>query len=73
MRMNAAFIRVGLSACDMGTSYFLPRLVPPTKAMELMITGRIFLAEEADELGLLNSLLQTHPRSTARGRLAHTT
>lgn len=26
-RMNAAFIRIGLSACDMGVSYFLPRLV----------------------------------------------
>lgn len=26
-RMNAAFIRLGLSACDMGVSYFLPRVV----------------------------------------------
>src|SRR5438034_6628741 len=26
-RMNAAFIRLGLSACDVGVSYFLPRLV----------------------------------------------
>ena len=26
-KMNAAFIKLGLSACDMGTSYFLPRLV----------------------------------------------
>ena len=26
-RMNAAFIRIGLSACDMGASYFLPRLI----------------------------------------------
>mgnify|MGYP002653956920 CR=1 FL=1 len=26
-RMNAAFIRIGLSACDIGVSYFLPRLV----------------------------------------------
>src|SRR5262249_43816418 len=26
-RGNAAFIRIGLSACDIGVSYFLPRLV----------------------------------------------
>ena len=26
-RMNAAFIRIGLTACDVGVSYFLPRLV----------------------------------------------
>jgi enoyl-CoA hydratase len=26
-RMNAAFIRIGLSACDVGVSYFLPRMV----------------------------------------------
>ena len=26
-KMNAAFIKLGLSACDMGTSHFLPRLV----------------------------------------------
>ena len=26
-RMNAAFIRIGLSACDVGVSYFLPRIV----------------------------------------------
>jgi enoyl-CoA hydratase/carnithine racemase len=26
-RMNAAFIRLGLSSCDMGVSYFLPRLL----------------------------------------------
>src|SRR5258708_7077914 len=26
-RFNAAFIRIGLTACDMGVSYFLPRAV----------------------------------------------
>src|SRR5690348_1823708 len=27
LKMNAAFIRIGLSACDIGVSYFLPRMV----------------------------------------------
>lgn len=51
------FIRVGLSSCDVGTSYFLPRLIPPAKAAELMLTGRRFSAEEADRLGLLNRVV----------------
>ncbi len=37
-RMNAAFIRVGLTACDVGVSYFLPRLVGSALASELLLT-----------------------------------
>ena len=53
-KFGSVFIRTGLSSCDVGTSYFLPRLVPPTKAFELMASGRIIDAAEADGLGLLN-------------------
>lgn len=48
------FIRVGLSSCDLGTSYWLPRICGPTIAAELMLTGRRFSAEEALEYGVLN-------------------
>src|SRR4051812_14012951 len=51
------FIRVGLSSCDVGTSYLLPRLVGPTMAAELMLTGRRFPAEEALRIGLLNRVV----------------
>lgn len=51
------FIRVGLSSCDVGTSYFLPRLVGPTMAAELMLTGRRVPAEEALRIGLLNRVV----------------
>jgi enoyl-CoA hydratase len=51
------FIRVGLSSCDVGTSYFLPRFVGPTMAAELMLTGRRFGAEEARRIGLLNRVV----------------
>jgi enoyl-CoA hydratase len=51
------FIRVGLSSCDVGTSYFLPRIVGVTRAAELMLTGRRFTAEEADRMGMLNRLV----------------
>jgi enoyl-CoA hydratase/carnithine racemase len=50
---GARFIKVGVSACDMGTSYFLPRLVGASRAAELMLTGRIFDAGEAVEIGLV--------------------
>lgn len=53
----AHFIRVGLSSCDVGTSYTLPRIVSPTIAAELMLTGRRFAAEEALRIGLLNRVV----------------
>ena len=52
-RMNAAFIRIGLSSCDMGVSYFLPRLVGGSIASELMLTGRFIHAPRALAVGLV--------------------
>ena len=53
---GAVFIKVGLTACDIGTSYFLPRIVGATRAAELMLTGRHFTAEEAERWGVVNRL-----------------
>jgi enoyl-CoA hydratase len=50
---GAVFIRRGVSACDMGTSYLLPRLVGASRAAELMLTGRVFDAAEAREMDLV--------------------
>jgi len=50
---GAVFIRHGVSACDMGTSYHLPRLVGASRAAELMLTGRVFDATEAATMGLV--------------------
>ncbi len=52
-KFNAAFVRIGLSACDIGTSWLLPRIVGAARAQELMLTGRIFQAEEAHRIGLV--------------------
>jgi len=52
-RFNAAFIRIGVSACDIGTSWLLPRIVGVARAQELMLTGRIFDAAEAYRIGLV--------------------
>ncbi len=39
-KFSAAFIKIGLSACDIGTSWVLPRLIGAARAQELMLTGR---------------------------------
>ncbi|HZD26123.1 MAG TPA: enoyl-CoA hydratase/isomerase family protein [Alphaproteobacteria bacterium] len=57
-RMNAAFIRLGLSACDIGVSYFLPRLVGVSVASELLLTGRFIDADRALAVGLVSEVVR---------------
>jgi enoyl-CoA hydratase len=52
-RFNVAFVRLGISGCDIGVSWLLPRLVGASRAWELMLTGRIIDAVEADRIGLV--------------------
>lgn len=56
-RMNAAFIRIGLSACDVGVSYFLPRLVGASVASELLLTGNFITAARAERTGLVSQVV----------------
>src|SRR5262245_6290317 len=57
-RMNCAFIKLGLGGCDIGTSYFLPRLVGVSVASELVLTGRFIGAERALAVGLVSELVE---------------
>jgi enoyl-CoA hydratase len=50
---GATFIKRGVSACDMGSSYDLPRIVGAARSAELLLTGRTFGAAEAREMGLV--------------------
>ena len=52
-KFNVAFVRIGFSACDIGTSWLLPRIVGVARAQELMLTGRVFDSAEAYRIGLL--------------------
>ncbi len=54
----AACIKVGLSACDVGVSYLLPRIVGASCAAELMLTGRTFDAYEAQRIGMTHAVVQ---------------
>src|SRR5262249_21712517 len=56
-RMNAAFIRLGLSACDVGVSYFLPRIVGASVAAELLLTGNFIDAARAERVGLVSRVV----------------
>ena len=52
-RFSAAFIKIGVSGCDIGTSWLLPRLVGAGAAHEMMLTGRLVESEEAERRGLV--------------------
>jgi len=56
-RFNAAFVRIGLSSGDLGTSWVLSRLVGPGIASEISFTGRMVAAKEAVDVGLANELV----------------
>lgn len=56
-RFNAAFIRIGLSGGDCGSSYFLPRVVGSGRAAEILMTGRFVDADEAAAIGLVNRVV----------------
>ncbi|NMO02273.1 enoyl-CoA hydratase/isomerase family protein [Gordonia sp. TBRC 11910] len=57
-KFNAAFVKIGLSAGDLGTSWLLTRLIGPAKTSEICFTGRAVDATEAVELGLANSMAE---------------
>jgi enoyl-CoA hydratase/carnithine racemase len=56
-RMNAGYIRIGLSGCDMGSSYFLPRILGFSRAAEYLYTGRVIDAATADRIGLVSRVV----------------
>ena len=56
-RMNAAYIKIGLGGCDMGSSYFLPRLVGASIASELILTGKFIHADRALQCQLVSAVV----------------
>src|SRR3954469_15865974 len=50
---RAAFLNIGVSNCDMGVSWLLPRLIGASRAHELLLTARRVSGEEAERIGLV--------------------
>ncbi len=70
-RFNVAFVRIGLSGCDIGVSWLLPRWIGASRAFELLLTGRMVESDEADRIGLVtrvvdDSALMEAAMTTAR-------
>lgn len=67
MKMNAAYTRIGLGGCDIGSSYFLPRLVGVSIAAELLLTGRFIHAERALQVNLVSEIVAEEQLEAAAG------
>jgi enoyl-CoA hydratase/carnithine racemase len=52
-KFSTAYVRRGLIA-EMGMSWFLPRLIGAGNAAELLLSGRVVRAPEAERIGLVN-------------------
>jgi enoyl-CoA hydratase/carnithine racemase len=55
-KMGMTFTRLGIHP-GMGASYFLPRLIGTARAGELLFTGRVIDAAEAERLGIVNRVV----------------
>jgi enoyl-CoA hydratase len=70
-RFNVAFVRIGLSGCDVGVSWLLPRLIGASRATEMMLTGRLIDAAEADRAGLVSEVVPDGETVNAALNVAH--
>jgi 2-(1,2-epoxy-1,2-dihydrophenyl)acetyl-CoA isomerase len=67
--IGQTFNRIGLHP-DWGGTYFLPRIVPPNVAAQLMFTGDMIDAGEAHRLGIFNRVVPHQHLPEETGRLA---
>jgi enoyl-CoA hydratase/carnithine racemase len=69
-RLCAPFVKIGLAGCDMSAGYFLPRLVGLGRATELMMSGRMVDAVEAERIGLVTRVVEPEALDGAVTELA---
>lgn len=56
-KFHMGFVKIGLSAADMGMTYFLPRNVGYAKASELLLFGEVISSAEAERIGMINKVV----------------
>ena len=70
VKFNVAMVKIGLTGCDVGISYFLPRAVGSSMAAEMMMTGRMITSERALSSGLVSEIVDISALEEAGKRLA---
>lgn len=55
-RFLVGAVRVGLTSGESGISYLLPRMIGASSAFDILLTGRLIEAEEAERIGLVRSI-----------------
>jgi len=56
-RFLASFVKLGLGGGELGTSYFLPRIVGRGRAAQALLTGKEISTDQAEQWGLLNEVV----------------
>lgn len=69
-KMGMTFTKLGIHP-GMGATYLLPRLIGSARAAELLFTGRVIDASEAERLGLINQVVPHEALVGAVQSLAH--
>ncbi len=69
-RMNVAMSKIGVTGCDVGISYFLPRSVGSSNAAEMMMGGRFVDASKALRIGLVSDVVLQEELAATGKRLA---
>ncbi|MHA1144051.1 MAG: enoyl-CoA hydratase/isomerase family protein [Candidatus Helarchaeota archaeon] len=57
-KFNNAFIKIGVTGGDLGSSYMLPRLIGSSRATEIIYTGRFVDAKEAERIGFISKVVK---------------
>jgi len=69
-RFNVAMRRIGMTGCDLGISYFLPRIVGTSLAAEMMYTGEFVVTDRALSSGLVSRVVPDAKRLEVAKELA---
>ena len=69
-RLGFPFVNLGITGADMGSTYLLPRLIGYGRAAELLLTGDLIPAREAQAMGLVNRVVPAEELDAAVESLA---